>query len=87
VTFKKIAGALFEKSAHSGIFYDLKIKFAIKKAIITQKPISFDTKWLKIDQKIILSTIHPPLWARNLIFDQKIFFSETIFFSIFLIEF
>jgi hypothetical protein len=44
VTFKKIAGALFEKWAHSGIFYDLKIKFAIKKAIITQKPISFDTK-------------------------------------------
>jgi hypothetical protein len=31
VTFKKIAGALFEKSAHSGIIYDLQIKFAIKK--------------------------------------------------------
>jgi hypothetical protein len=44
VTFKKITGALFENSAHSGIFYDLKFKIAIKKAIITQKPISFDTK-------------------------------------------
>jgi hypothetical protein len=44
VNFKKIAGTLFEKSAHSGIFYDLKIKIAIKKAIITQKPISCDTK-------------------------------------------
>jgi hypothetical protein len=39
VTFKKIAGALFEKLAHSGIFSGLNIKIAI-----TQKPISCDTK-------------------------------------------
>jgi hypothetical protein len=44
VTFKKIAGALFEKLAHSGIFYDLQNKIAINKVIITQKPISFDTR-------------------------------------------
>jgi hypothetical protein len=44
VTFKKIAGALFEKSTHSGIFYDLQNKIAIKKALITQKPNSFDAK-------------------------------------------
>jgi hypothetical protein len=44
VTFKKIAGALFEKSAHSGIFYDLQLIFANKKAIIQHKPNSFDTK-------------------------------------------
>jgi hypothetical protein len=41
VIFKKIAGALFE---YSGIFYDLQNKIAINKTIITQKPISFDTK-------------------------------------------
>jgi hypothetical protein len=41
VTFKKIARALFDKSAHSGIFYDLQNKIAINKA---QKPISLDTK-------------------------------------------
>jgi hypothetical protein len=29
VTFKKIAGALFEKSAHSCIFYDLENYIAI----------------------------------------------------------
>jgi hypothetical protein len=44
VTFKKIPGALFEKSVHSGIIYDLQIKFAIKKALITQKPNNFDAK-------------------------------------------
>ncbi len=44
VTFKKILGALFEKSAHSGIFYDLQLKFAIKKAFIQHKPNSFDKK-------------------------------------------
>jgi hypothetical protein len=38
VTFKKIPGALFKKSAHSGIFYDLQLKFAIKKAFIHHKP-------------------------------------------------
>jgi hypothetical protein len=44
VSFKKILGALFEKSAHSGIFYDLQLKFAIKKAFIQHKPNSFDKK-------------------------------------------
>jgi hypothetical protein len=43
----------------------LQNKIAINKAIITQKPISFDTKLLNIGQKIILGTIHPPLWAKN----------------------
>ncbi len=46
---KKIAGALFEKSAHSGIF----MTYRLNKGLITQNPNSFDAKWLKIGQKLI----------------------------------
>jgi hypothetical protein len=51
-----VHGACFEKSGHIGNFYELQIKLAINKALITQKPNSFDTKWPKIDQKIIIGT-------------------------------
>ncbi len=56
-------------------------------AIITQKPISFDTMWLYIGQKLILSTIHPTLWAKNFNFWPKIFFLRNYFFRYFWLSF
>jgi hypothetical protein len=82
VTFKKIAGALFEKSAHSGIIYDLQIKFAIKRHYHL-KTKQFRCKVTENRSKNKFRPNPSTTMGQKIKFLTKNFFSKKHFFDIF----